>query len=158
MKLHQVLWQELQQSPSLVKVFNDIELPLVKVLSKMERNGVLIDSQALLKQSEKIARRLTALEQQVYQEAGAEFNLASTKQLQEILFTKLALPIIAKTPKGAPSTNEDVLETLAQQGHIVPKLLMEHRGLAKLKSTYTDKLPSMVNKKPDECIHLIIKQ
>ncbi|WP_011608873.1 DNA polymerase I [Histophilus somni] len=147
MKLHQVLWQELQQSPSLVKVFNDIELPLVKVLSKMERNGVLIDSQALLKQSEKIARRLTALEQQVYQEAGAEFNLASTKQLQEILFTKLALPIIAKTPKGAPSTNEDVLETLAQQGHIVPKLLMEHRGLAKLKSTYTDKLPSMVNKK-----------
>lgn len=147
MKLHQVLWQELQQSPSLVKVFNDIELPLVKVLSKMERNGVLIDSQALLKQSEQIARRLTALEQQVYQEAGAEFNLASTKQLQEILFTKLALPIIAKTPKGAPSTNEDVLETLAQQGHIVPKLLMEHRGLAKLKSTYTDKLPSMVNKK-----------
>ncbi|MBN6711784.1 DNA polymerase I [Haemophilus haemoglobinophilus] len=145
MKLHQTLWHELQQSPSLVKVFNDIELPLVQVLSQIERNGVLIDSQALLKQSEEIAKRLTALEQQVHQEAGEEFNLASTKQLQEILFTKLALPIIAKTPKGAPSTNEDVLETLAQQGHIVPKLLMEHRGLAKLKSTYTDKLPAMVN-------------
>lgn len=145
MKLHQTLWQELQQSPSLVKVFNDIELPLVQVLSQIERNGVLIDSQALLQQSEEIAQRLTALEQQVHQEAGEEFNLASTKQLQEILFTKLALPIIAKTPKGAPSTNEDVLETLAQQGHIVPKLLMEHRGLAKLKSTYTDKLPAMVN-------------
>ncbi|MFZ7174145.1 DNA polymerase I [[Pasteurella] aerogenes] len=145
MKLHQTLWQELSQTPELVKLFNEIELPLVEVLSRIERNGVLIDSQTLLTQSEEIAQRLTALEQAVHQEAGEAFNLASTKQLQEILFEKLGLPVIAKTPKGAPSTNEEVLEELAQQGHLVPKLLMEHRGLAKLKSTYTDKLPQMIN-------------
>ncbi|UXN35179.1 DNA polymerase I [Avibacterium paragallinarum] len=145
MKLHQTLWPELAQTESLVKLFDDIEMPLVGVLSRIERNGVLVDSQTLLAQSQEISEKLTALESQVHQAAGENFNLASTKQLQEILFEKLGLPIIAKTPKGAPSTNEEVLEELAQQGHIVPKLLIEHRGLAKLKSTYTDKLPLMIN-------------
>lgn len=147
MKLHQTLWQELHQAPELVALFEQIELPLISVLSRMERHGVLIDSQALLVQSEEISQRLTALEQEVHQLAGETFNLSSTKQLQEILFEKLGLPVIAKTPKGAPSTNEEVLEELAQLGHPVPNLLMQHRGLAKLKSTYTDKLPLMINPK-----------
>ncbi|CDF98232.1 Putative PolA protein [Avibacterium paragallinarum JF4211] len=145
MKLHQTLWQTLDQTESLVQLFSEIEMPLVGVLSRIERNGVLVDSQTLLAQSQEISEKLTALESQVHQAAGETFNLASTKQLQEILFEKLGLPIIAKTPKGAPSTNEEVLEELAQQGHIVPKLLIEHRGLSKLKSTYTDKLPLMIN-------------
>lgn len=145
MKLHQTLWQTLEKTESLVQLFNEIEMPLVGVLSRIERNGVLVDSETLLAQSQEISEKLTALESQVHQAAGETFNLASTKQLQEILFEKLNLPIIAKTPKGAPSTNEDVLEELAQQGHIVPKLLIEHRGLSKLKSTYTDKLPLMIN-------------
>ncbi len=145
MKLHQTLWHELTQIPALTNLFTRIELPLIGVLSRMERHGVLIDSQTLRNQSEEISARLTALEAQVHEAAGEPFNLASTKQLQEILFGKLGLPVIAKTPKGAPSTNEDVLDELAQQGHLVPKLLIEHRGLAKLKSTYTDKLPQMIN-------------
>ena len=122
-------------------------MPLVSVLSHIERNGVLIDPQTFLAHSAEIEARLTELETMVHSEAGAVFNLASTKQLQEILFEKLGLPILKKTPKGAPSTNEEVLEELAQKGHIVPKLLMEHRGLSKLKSTYTDKLPQMINPK-----------
>ncbi|MCK3657947.1 DNA polymerase I [Pasteurellaceae bacterium Pebbles2] len=147
MKLHQTLWQELQQTPELTALFNEIELPLVEVLSRIERNGVLINKAALNAQSDEITQRLTELETQVHQAAGEQFNLASTKQLQEILFEKLGLPVIAKTPKGAPSTNEEVLDELAQLGHLVPKLLIEHRGLAKLKSTYTDKLPLMINAK-----------
>lgn len=147
MKLHQALAPELQKEPSLVKLFEEIEMPLVGVLSHIERNGVLIDSARLLAQSAEIEVRLAEVEKQVHSEAGQEFNLASTKQLQEILFDKLGLPVLKKTPKGAPSTNEEVLDELAQQGHIVPKLLMEHRGLSKLKSTYTDKLPQMINPK-----------
>ncbi|WP_373817157.1 DNA polymerase I, partial [Glaesserella sp.] len=145
MKLHQVLHAELAKSPELVTLFETIEMPLVGVLSRVERNGVLIDPQQLRLQSIEIEKRLAELEQQVHAEAGEVFNLASTKQLQEILFTKLGLPILKKTPKGAPSTNEEVLEELAQMGHQVPVLLMEHRGLSKLKSTYTDKLPQMIN-------------
>ena len=121
-----------------------MELPLLHVLSRMERTGVLIDSDALFIQSNEIATRLTALEEQAYALAGQSFNLASTKQLQEILFDKLGLPVLQKTPKGAPSTNEEVLEELAYS-HELPKILVEHRGLSKLKSTYTDKLPQMVN-------------
>ena len=121
-----------------------MELPLLHVLSRMERTGVLIDSDALFIQSNEIATRLTALEEQAYALAGQPFNLASTKQLQEILFDKLGLPVLQKTPKGAPSTNEEVLEELAYS-HELPKILVEHRGLSKLKSTYTDKLPQMVN-------------
>lgn len=145
MKLHQVLWAELEKTPELHKLFREIEMPLVGVLSRVERNGVLIDPQLLRQQSLEIEQRLAELEQQVHSEAGEVFNLASTKQLQEILFNKLGLPILKKTPKGAPSTNEEVLEELAQMGHQVPVLLMEHRGLSKLKSTYTDKLPQMIN-------------
>ncbi|URL01795.1 DNA polymerase I [Avibacterium sp. 20-126] len=145
MKLHQTLWPELAKTESLVTLFDDIEMPLVGVLSHIERNGVLVDSQILLAQSQEISEKLTALESQVHQAAGETFNLASTKQLREILFEKLNLPIIAKTPKGVPSTKDEVLKKLAQQGHIVPKLLIEHRGLANLKSTYTDKLPQMIN-------------
>lgn len=147
MKLHQTLFAELEKTPTLLKLFNEIEMPLVRVLSHIERNGVLIDPQKLLAQSQEIEQRLAEVEAEVHQAAEQEFNLASTKQLQEILFEKLGLPVKKKTPKGAPSTNEEVLEELAQEGHIVPKLLIEHRGLSKLKSTYTDKLPQMINPK-----------
>jgi len=144
MKLQQVLWLKLQEEPTLVELYKTMELPLLHVLSRMERTGVLIDSDALFIQSNEIATRLTALEEQAYELAGQPFNLASTKQLQEILFDKLGLPVLQKTPKGAPSTNEEVLEELAYS-HELPKILVEHRGLSKLKSTYTDKLPQMVN-------------
>ena len=144
MKLQQVLWEKLSKEPTLEKLFNEMELPLLGVLSRMERRGVLIDSDALFLQSNEIANRLSELEEQAYVLAGQPFNLASTKQLQEILFDKLGLPVIQKTPKGAPSTNEEVLEELAFS-HELPKVLVEHRGLSKLKSTYTDKLPQMVN-------------
>ena len=144
MKLQQVLWEKLSKEPSLEKLFKEMELPLLGVLSRMERRGVLIDSDALFLQSNEIANRLSELEEQAYVLAGQPFNLASTKQLQEILFDKLGLPVIQKTPKGAPSTNEEVLEELAFS-HELPKVLVEHRGLSKLKSTYTDKLPQMVN-------------
>ena len=144
MKLQQVLWEKLSKEPTLEKLFKEMELPLLGVLSRMERRGVLIDSNALFLQSNEIANRLSELEEQAYVLAGQPFNLASTKQLQEILFDKLGLPVIQKTPKGAPSTNEEVLEELAFS-HELPKVLVEHRGLSKLKSTYTDKLPQMVN-------------
>ena len=144
MKLQQVLWEKLSKEPSLEKLFKEMELPLLGVLSRMERRGVLIDSDALFLQSNEIANRLSELEEQAYVLAGQPFNLASTKQLQEILFDKLGLPVIQKTPKGTPSTNEEVLEELAFS-HELPKVLVEHRGLSKLKSTYTDKLPQMVN-------------
>lgn len=140
MKLQQVLWEKLSKEPTLKKLFKEMELPLLGVLSRMERRGVLIDSDALFLQSNEIANRLSELEEQAYVLAGQPFNLASTKQLQEILFDKLGLPVIQKTPKGAPSTNEEVLEELAFS-HELPKVLVEHRGLSKLKSTYTDKLP-----------------
>lgn len=144
MKLHQTLWAELEKTPTLTTLFKDIELPLVSVLSRIERNGVLIDAQALRKQSQEFGERLTALEAKAHEIAGEAFNLASPKQLQEILFNKLHLPVLQKTPKGDPSTKEEVLEELAFD-HELPKLLVEHRGLAKLKSTYTDKLPQMIN-------------
>ncbi|OBX09743.1 DNA polymerase I [Gallibacterium genomosp. 3] len=144
MKLHQVLWQQLQPQPKLAQLFTDVELPLSQVLARMERHGVLIDSDLLYQQSQEISARLIQLEQQAHQLAGQPFNLASTKQLQEILFEKLGLPVLKKTPKGAPSTNEEVLEELAYE-HALPKLLVEHRGLSKLKSTYTDKLPQMID-------------
>ncbi len=145
MKLHQTLWPKIQAEPTLVELFEKLEMPLVSVLSRIERNGVLLDSDLLFQQSAEIAVRLTQLERQAHELAGEPFNLASTKQLQEILFTKLGLPILKKTPKGAPSTNEEVLEELAYE-HDLPKLLVEHRGLSKLKSTYTDKLPLMVDR------------
>ena len=144
MKLHQVLWPKIEAEPSLRALFEQMELPLLQVLSRIERNGVLIDSDALFAQSNEISARLIELEARAHELAGEPFNLASTKQLQEILFEKLGLPVLQKTPKGAPSTNEEVLEELAFD-HELPKILVEHRGLSKLKSTYTDKLPQMVN-------------
>ena len=125
MKLQQVLWEKLSKEPTLEKLFKEMELPLLGVLSRMERRGVLIDSDALFLQSNEIANRLSELEEQAYVLAGQPFNLASTKQLQEILFDKLGLPVIQKTPKGAPSTNEEVLEELAFS-HELPKVLVEH--------------------------------
>jgi len=143
-QLHDKLWPQLQQHKSLVDVFKNIELPLIPVLSRMERTGVLIDKNKLLTQSKQIASRLIELEQAAYKEAGEEFNLGSPKQIQAILFDKLGLPVISKTPKGQPSTAEPVLQELAEE-YALPKLILETRGLAKLKSTYTDKLPEMIN-------------
>ncbi len=144
MKLHQRLWQNLSTTPSLVKLFQEMELPLLSVLSRMEQNGVLIDAHALQTQSQLLSERLKEIEKQAFELAGEPFNLASPKQLQEILFVKLGLPVKKKTPKGVPSTSEEVLEELAYE-HELPKILVEHRGLSKLISTYTDKLPKMVN-------------
>ncbi|WP_445373775.1 DNA polymerase I [Photorhabdus tasmaniensis] len=142
--LHQVMWPQLEKVPALEKVFLKTEMPLVMVLSRMERTGVLIDSNILVEHSKEITARLGELEKEAHELAGEAFNLASPKQLQAILFEKLQLPVIKKTPGGAPSTNEEVLEELADN-HVLPKVILEHRGLAKLKSTYTDKLPQMVH-------------
>lgn len=144
--LHQALYPQIEAIEPLKHVYRDIEMPLVPVLSRMERKGVLIDAQVLAVQSQEITQRLAEIEKETFALAGQEFNLSSPKQLQEILFDKLQLPVIKKTPKGAPSTNEEVLEELAHS-HELPRLILEHRGLAKLKSTYTNKLPLMVNSK-----------
>lgn len=144
LRLHQTLWPQLTQHDALAKVFTDIELPLVSILSTIERHGVLIDSNLLAKQSEQLSQRIKELEQQAYTAAGKEFNLASPKQLQEILFEQMKLPVLKKTPSGTPSTAEEVLAELALE-YEFPKLITEHRGLSKLRSTYTDKLPKMVN-------------
>ncbi|WP_336759275.1 DNA polymerase I [Aeromonas hydrophila] len=143
LRLHQTLWDKLSAEPGLAKVFSEIELPLLPVLARMERLGTTIEPKLLHQQSQEIEVRLAELEKQAHELAGQEFNLSSPKQLGEILFTKLGLPIIKKTPKGAPSTAEEVLAELAET-YELPQLLMEHRGLAKLKSTYTDKLPLMI--------------
>jgi len=144
LRLHQHLWPRLQKEPELASVFTDIELPLVQVLSDVERQGVLIDSMLLGQQSEELARTIDELEQKAYEIAGEPFNLSSPKQLQVLFFEKLGYPIIKKTPKGAPSTAEEVLVELALD-YPLPKIILQHRSLAKLKSTYTDKLPLMVN-------------
>lgn len=144
LRLHQKLWGEIQSHSDLTAILTEIEVPLVPVLSQMEQTGVLIDSQQLLQQSQDLAKRIMELETEVHELAGETFNLSSTKQLQEILFNKLDLPILKKTPKGAPSTAEEVLQELALS-YPLPKLLMEYRGLTKLKNTYTDKLPQMIN-------------
>lgn len=144
LRLHQTLWPQLAEQGGLAKVLTDIELPLVAILSTIERHGVLIDSQLLAKQSEQLSQRIQELEQQAYTAAGKTFNLASPKQLQEILFEQMKLPVLKKTPSGTPSTAEEVLAELALE-YEFPKLITEHRGLSKLRSTYTDKLPKMVN-------------
>jgi len=144
LRLHLELQRQLQAIPELLTVLDDIEMPLLTVLSDIERGGVEIDSQLLHVQSAEIAQRLAELEALAYEEAGKPFNLGSPKQLQTILFEELNIPVIKKTPKGAPSTAEEVLQELALT-YPLPKLIIEHRGLSKLKSTYTDKLPLMVN-------------
>ncbi|WP_180706199.1 DNA polymerase I [Dickeya aquatica] len=144
LRLHQALWAKLEPQPVLRNVFQNIDMPLVPVLSRMERTGVLIDTAILAAHSQELTQRLAELEVQAHELAGEAFNLSSPKQLGAILYEKLQLPVIKKTPKGAPSTNEEVLAELALD-YPLPKLILEHRGLAKLKSTYTDKLPQMIN-------------
>ncbi len=144
LRLHELLWPRLEAEPGLRSVFEDIELPLLPVLSTMERQGALLDCDLLGRQSKELAERLGLLESEAHDLAGQAFNLGSTKQLGEILFDKLGLPVIRKTPKGAPSTSEEVLAELALD-YPLPKVLLEYRGLSKLKSTYTDKLPTLVN-------------
>ena len=145
LRLHQTLWAQLNANDKadLKTVFEDIELPLVNVLTKIEANGALIDPDILHEQSSQLTARLAELEQQAHDVAGQVFNLGSPKQLAEILFEKLELPIVKKTPKGAPSTAEEVLVQLAEE-YELPRLILENRSLSKLKSTYTDKLPLMV--------------
>jgi DNA polymerase-1 len=144
LRLHETLWPKLEKEKKLAAVFNDIEMPLLPVLSRMECNGVLIDKEMLQKQSKQFSKRLLEIEKQAHKEAGQEFNLGSPKQIQEILFDKQGLPVISKTPKGQPSTAESVLQELAHD-YVLPKLILESRSLSKLKSTYTDKLPEMIN-------------
>lgn len=144
LRLHQALWPKLQAESSLLHVFTEIEMPLMPVLSRIERNGALVDDRLLFEQSQELSARIAELEQEAWNLAGEEFNLASPKQLGHILFEKLEIPVLKKTAKGAPSTKEEVLQELALD-YPLPRLLLEHRGLAKLKSTYTDKLPAMIN-------------
>ncbi|ASW02242.1 DNA polymerase I [Paraburkholderia aromaticivorans] len=144
LRLHQALYPQVAAEKTLEYVYRDIELPTSRVLRKMERTGVLIDAEKLRQQSSEIATRLIQLESEAYVLAGGEFNLGSPKQIGQIFFEKLELPVVKKTPSGAPSTDEEVLQKLAEDFPL-PKILLEHRGLSKLKSTYTDKLPRMVN-------------
>ncbi|WP_045419404.1 DNA polymerase I [Vibrio jasicida] len=144
LRLHNRLFANIEQDEKLKTVYEEIEMPLVPVLSRIERTGVLIDDMKLSAQSVEIAARLDELEQKAYEIAEQEFNMNSPKQLQALLFEKMGLPVIKKTPSGTPSTNEEVLQELALD-YPLPKLILEYRGLAKLKSTYTDKLPKMIN-------------
>lgn len=146
LQLHLKMWPKLQKNEGPLRIFNEIEMPLVPVLSRVERNGVKIDPAVLHAHSQEIAKRLVELEQKAYDIAGEEFNLSSPKQLQTILFEKQGIKPLKKTPGGAPSTSEEVLEELALD-YPLPKVILEYRGLAKLKSTYTDKLPLMINPK-----------
>jgi len=144
LRLHEHLWPRLQAEPALEKVLAEIEIPLIPVLARMEQAGVLIDGKILQQQSSELAKRMQELEKEAHEAAGQPFNLGSPKQLQQILFEKLELPVIRKTPKGQPSTAEDVLKELAVE-YELPKLILENRSISKLKSTYTDKLPGQIN-------------
>ncbi len=144
LRLHEALWPQLEQTPELRSIYEDLEQPLVPVLQKMEYLGVLVDSQMLGAQSQELAEAMLKIETEAHKEAGGPFNLASPKQLQEILYDRLGLPVLGKTPKGQPSTAEGVLQDLATD-YDLPRLVLEHRALAKLKSTYTDKLPAEIN-------------
>ena len=145
LQLHQNLQAQLQQIPTLADVYQTIEMPLMPVLARIERTGALVDANLLGQQSQELGNTLPAIERQVFELAGQPFNLASPKQLGEILYDKLGLPVLAKTAKGQPSTAEAVLQQLADEGHELPVLLMEYRSLSKLKSTYTDRLPEQIN-------------
>lgn len=141
--LHHKLWPEVSRYEGVRRVYEELEIPLIGVLARMEARGVLVDERQLAVQSAEIAEKLQALEQQSWEAAGGEFNLGSPKQLQEILFDRLEIPVVRKTPKGQPSTAEDVLQELAAE-HALPALILQHRGLSKLKSTYTDRLPEKI--------------
>jgi DNA polymerase I len=144
LRLHRVLSARLATEPALQTVYRDIEMPLVEVLARIEANGVLIDADNLRRQSQDLGRRMVDIQKQAFDIAGRAFNLDSPKQLQALLFDELKLPALVKTPTGQPSTNEEALEAIADQ-HALPRLILDHRGLHKLRSTYTDKLPEMVN-------------
>ena len=145
LRLHQALWQKLEAIPSLARVLTDIEMPLVPVLARIERNGALVDAQLLGQQSVELGEKLVALEREAYELAGEEFNLGSPKQLGAILYDKLGCPVLSKTAGGQPSTAESVLAELADRNYPLPKVIMQHRSLSKLKSTYTDRLPEQIN-------------
>ncbi len=147
LQLHQTLWPKVQAIPSLEKVYKELEIKLLPVLNTLERNGVNIDIFMLQQQSDELGHSLAQLEKQSWDIAGEEFNLGSPKQLGTILYEKLELPILKKTPKGQPSTAESVLQDLADEGYELPQVIMQYRSLSKLKSTYTDKLPEQVNKR-----------
>ncbi|GAA5524573.1 DNA polymerase I [Microbulbifer aestuariivivens] len=144
LRLHRELSSRLAEIPSLARVLDEIEMPLLPVLARIERNGAYVDARMLAAQSAELEQKMSELQQKAFAEAGEEFNLSSPKQLGHILFEKLEIPVIKKTPKGAPSTAEAVLQELAHD-HALPALIMEYRGLAKLKNTYTDKLPKMID-------------
>ncbi|ABM63184.1 DNA polymerase I [Halorhodospira halophila] len=146
LRLHQLLYPRLQAESGLLRVFSQLEMPLLPVLSRMERHGVRVDCDLLERQSEELAGRMAEVEQRAHEEAGEAFNLGSPKQIQEIFFERMGLPVIQRTPKGQPSTAESVLEELSARGHELPRLILEHRGLSKLKSTYTDKLPQLIHR------------
>jgi len=143
--LHQHLWPRLEKLDGPGRVYRELEIPLIPVLARMERTGVALDADVLAEQSREIRKRLDELVEAAHEEAGQEFNLGSPRQLQEILFDQLGLPVKRKTPKGQPSTAEDVLQELAIEGHELPRIILEHRGLAKLKNTYTDRLPTRIH-------------
>lgn len=145
LRLHHALWEKLQAIPSLAKVLTDIEMPLVPVLARIERNGALVDANLLGLQSRELGEKMVELERKSFELAGQEFNLGSPKQLGAILYEKLGLPVLAKTATGQPSTAENVLADLAEQDYELPKVIMQYRSLSKLKSTYTDKLPEQIN-------------
>jgi DNA polymerase-1 len=144
LQLHQALYPQIEADAKLTRIYRDIELPVMAVLHRMERNGVLIDARLLEAQSGELGAKMRKLETAAHEQAGQPFNLNSPKQIQDILFVKQGIKPVKKTPSGAPSTDEDALEQLAQD-HPLPKLILDYRGVAKLKSTYTDKLPRMLN-------------
>ena len=147
LRLHQTFWPKLKVMPSLKRVYNELELPLLPILNTLERHGVNINIWMLQAQSNDLAREIDKLKQQAWQLAGEQFNLNSPKQLSAILYEKLGIPILKKTSKGQPSTAESVLQALADDHHKLPQIIMQHRSVSKLKSTYTDRLPQQVNKK-----------
>nr|WP_312509190.1 DNA polymerase I [Pseudomonas luteola] len=145
LRLHQALWPKLEAVPALADVLKEIEMPLVPVLARIEQNGAYVDRDLLGVQSRELGEKMIALEKEAYELAGQGFNLGSPKQLGEILFVKLGLPVVSKTASGQPSTAEAVLQELADQDYPLPKVIMQHRSMSKLKSTYTDKLPQQIN-------------
>ena len=145
LRLHQALWPKLRGHPSLARVLTEIEMPLVPVLARIERHGALVDAKLLGQQSLELGERMQQLEREAFELAGEEFNLGSPKQLGDILFDKLGLPMLSKTAKGQPSTAESVLAELAEMDYALPQVLMQYRSVSKLKSTYTDKLPEQIN-------------
>ncbi len=146
LQLHRTLWPKLQTEPRLESLYRDIEIPLIPVLSRIERAGVLVDTALLAVQSEELAERMLEIERMAHRAAGERFNLGSPKQIQSILYDRLCLPVVKKTPTGQPSTDESVLQELAET-YDLPRLILEHRSMSKLKSTYTDKLAAQVNPK-----------